>query len=75
MAIDTVIEHRLARESKVLSALAHGPQDLDALLLNVYADTEPARHSLARLTLLAHLHRLELQQRVVAIGREWTLTA
>ncbi len=54
-----LIDHRLAREAKVVAALdAVGPAPLAALLEVVYADVAPALHPVAARSLLAHLEKL-----------------
>jgi glyoxylase-like metal-dependent hydrolase (beta-lactamase superfamily II) len=66
--IDALIAHRLVRETKVCAALARAcATTLDELLLDVYADVDPALHELARHSLLAHLLKLEREGRA---GRE-----
>lgn len=70
--IDRVIAHRLAREAKVLAALAaHGPATLDELLAPVYADVPADRHALARMTLEAQLIKLEREGRAARDGGAW----
>jgi glyoxylase-like metal-dependent hydrolase (beta-lactamase superfamily II) len=70
--IDALIAHRLKREGKVLAALAScGRADLEQLLAVVYADTPLALHRLARLTLEAHLIKLEREGRAARDGELW----
>lgn len=58
-AIDALVQHRLAREARVLAALpAAAAATLDELLPVAYADVAPALHGWARRTLEAHLLRL-----------------
>jgi glyoxylase-like metal-dependent hydrolase (beta-lactamase superfamily II) len=58
--IDGVIAHRLRRESLILTALrAVGRSDAPSLVTTVYHDTPLALHGMARLTLEAHLIKLE----------------
>lgn len=60
------IRHRLSRERKVLDALGgslHG-RSIHEILLEAYADTPPALHGIARLSLRAHLEKLENEGRV-----------
>lgn len=55
------VAHRLARENKVLSAVTsfgEAGADLDALVAVAYADTPPAIHPIAKLSLEAHLVKL-----------------
>lgn len=53
------IRHRELRETKVLASLAHGPLPLDRLVPLAYDDVPPAVHPLARVSLLAHLRKLQ----------------
>lgn len=70
--IDALIAHRLKREAKVIDALAAcGSAVLDELLAVVYADTPVALHRLARLTLEAHLIKLEREGRACRDGERW----
>ena len=57
--LDELRKHRLAREAKVLRALAELTEaDLGSLTPVVYDDVPPDRHQWARLTLEAHLIKL-----------------
>jgi len=70
--IDRVIAHRLAREAKIVAALAaRGAATLDELLVPVYADVPADRHALARMTLEAHLIKLEREGRAARDGTLW----
>lgn len=64
--------HRLARENKVLAALTLlGPADLDRLTPAVYDDVAPERYPWAKLTLEAHLIKLEREAKVRAVAGQW----
>lgn len=66
--------HRLTREAKVLRALAGlGNATLDRLTPVVYEDVPAERHSWARLTLEAHLIKLERDGRVARQGALWRM--
>jgi glyoxylase-like metal-dependent hydrolase (beta-lactamase superfamily II) len=72
------IAHRLAREAKVLAALggaAAGGKGLDELVAVVYADTPPFLWPLARLSLEAHLVKLQREGRAESSGTSWALVA
>jgi len=58
--IDEYVQHRLAREEKVVKALAAAPAPatLDELVPVVYADVDEARFPIARRSLWAHLRKL-----------------
>jgi glyoxylase-like metal-dependent hydrolase (beta-lactamase superfamily II) len=69
------VAHRLAREAKIAAALAHaGPAGAtgEALVPVAYADTPPVVWPLARLSLEAHLLKLERDGRARRIGAAWT---
>lgn len=68
-AIDRLVAHRMARESKVLAALAAaGAAAVGDLLPGVYDDVDPALHGIAAHTLLAHLLKLERDGRAARRG-------
>lgn len=70
--IDRVIAHRLAREAKVVAALGtRHSATLDELLAQVYSDVPADRHFLARLSLEAHLIKLERDGRAARDGIVW----
>ena len=64
-----LIAHRLRREAKVVDALRpRGRATLDELLPEVYADTPPRLHPVARRSLLAHLLKLRDEGRAADEG-------
>lgn len=70
--IDGIIEHRLARERKVLAALAAMPGSVTNDLLPAVYDDVPARlHGWAGRSLLAHLLKLEQDGQAVAEDGRW----
>lgn len=62
--VEHYVQHRLAREAKVLAALGDGPQGFDDLLALVYVDTPKAIWPLAARSLEAHLVKLVRERRV-----------
>ncbi|MDA1117312.1 MAG: MBL fold metallo-hydrolase [Proteobacteria bacterium] len=69
-----LIRHRLARESKVLSALARlRAPTLEELVLAVYDDVQPRLHGVAMRSLAAHLGKLAAEGRVRAADEHYTL--
>jgi glyoxylase-like metal-dependent hydrolase (beta-lactamase superfamily II) len=66
--IDEYVTHRLAREEKVVAALAAaaGPATIDALVPAVYDDVDEARFPIARRSLWAHLRKLAIDGRATA---------
>jgi glyoxylase-like metal-dependent hydrolase (beta-lactamase superfamily II) len=68
------VKHRLAREAKVVAALAGlGPEgaSLRALVAVAYADTPVLMWPIARLSLEAHLLKLEREGRAQRGGEGW----
>jgi glyoxylase-like metal-dependent hydrolase (beta-lactamase superfamily II) len=61
--IELLRAHRLARENKVLSCIGDGAT-LDELTPRVYDDVPADRHEWAKLTLTAHLIKLEREGRI-----------
>lgn len=77
--VEKLVRHRLMREAKVASALGSAPQTLDGLVTTVYDDVDPVMHEWAKLSLLAHLIKLEdegrsLRSTVEGVDR-WMLLA
>jgi len=70
--IDGLIEHRLAREEKVIAALSEvNDNTLDELVRVVYADVDTTLHPVAERSLLAHLIKLESENHAVCNGDRW----
>jgi ribonuclease/clavin/mitogillin len=65
------LDHRLARERQVLSAIEAGLQNVDAITRRVYVDLAQALVPMARESVLAHLHKLEQDGLVKRAGDEW----
>ncbi|NWN81902.1 MAG: MBL fold metallo-hydrolase [Halomonas sp.] len=71
-AIDFLITHRLAREHKVRLALSrHGPASLETLTRLAYDDVPEAKQGLATRSALAHLLKLEAEERAVQSESGW----
>ena len=72
--IDWIIEHRLSRESMVIAAMTENP-DLTSheLVPHVYSDVDERLHGWAERSLLAHLIKLEKEQRAVVNESRWRL--
>lgn len=70
--IEHLIEHRLKRERKVTAAMARLQRTtIDELTPVVYDDVSPALHPVAQLSLLAHLLKLEQENRVRRENTYW----
>lgn len=68
------VKHRLGREAKVVSALAGAPAEgasVEALVPVVYADTPVMMWPIAKLSLEAHLIKLEREGRATRSGEGW----
>jgi len=74
--IDKLIAHRCKREQKIVTCLQQlGEVDLDILLLSVYDDVAPHLLPWAEKTLLAHLLKLEREERAERTQERWILRA
>ena len=62
--IDYYVTHRMEREQQVLGALDAGVTTVDAMVAAIYPDLNPALVPMARESVLAHLVKLEQEQRV-----------
>ena len=70
--VEWLVEHRLERERKVVDALRrHGEASVDELVLGVYDDVPVEIHPVAKLSLLAHLIKLEQEQRARRSEQRW----
>jgi glyoxylase-like metal-dependent hydrolase (beta-lactamase superfamily II) len=64
-----LVEHRLAREAKVVAGLAQlGACAENALVKVVYDDVDPALHPWAKMSMAAHLIKLAGEGRARALG-------
>jgi glyoxylase-like metal-dependent hydrolase (beta-lactamase superfamily II) len=69
-----LIQHRLAREKKVVRALGRlGPAALEELLPAVYDDVPSRIHGVAARSLTAHLDKLVAEGAVRSDGTRYTL--
>ena len=73
--IQSIIRHRLSRESKVLRSIENNKdQDIDELLLSVYDDVPDILHPIARMSLLAHLIKLEADGKILQTDNTYSLS-
>ena len=73
--IQRLVDHRMRRENKVVDVLAiERNGTLDSLTPLVYDDVDSSLHPIARYSLLAHLLKLEKDQRASQVNDEWTFT-
>lgn len=72
--IDWIIAHRLEREEKVLRALSStGGGTLEALLPVAYDDVNPGLFSMAKMSLWAHLLKLQKEGHALEKDSRWQL--
>ncbi len=62
--IKEYIDHRLMREKEVLQSLRHDDQTIPSMVAAIYTDTPAALHSVAQLSVEAHLLKLITEGRV-----------
>lgn len=65
------IEHRLEREQQILDAMQHGASTPDEITARVYRGLKPQLMPMAREGVVAHLVKLEREQRVRRDGDTW----
>jgi len=74
LEIEKLIAHRLKREAKVLAGLAElGECTVDELVLIVYDDVAEHLIPWAKRTMLAHLIKLQRDDRIVESADRWRL--
>lgn len=76
--VEWLVNHRLKREAKVVERLqSSGRTELDELVKLVYDDVDTSLHNMAKLSLSAHLIKLEQENRAVhhAQDEAWELSA
>lgn len=71
--IDHYIEHREQREAQVLAALSAGLTTVTAIVARLYPGLAEALGGFARESVLAHLLKLEDEQRAARDGDTWRL--
>ena len=71
--IQSIIRHRLSRESKVLRCIdKNNNSNLDELLPLVYDDVPEMLHPIARMSLLAHLIKLQDEEKIKSIENRYS---
>jgi len=76
--VEWLVNHRLQREAKVVERLQGlGAAGMDALVAAVYDDVDVSLHEMAKLSLLAHLIKLQTERAVThdANADTWSLRA
>jgi glyoxylase-like metal-dependent hydrolase (beta-lactamase superfamily II) len=69
--IDHYLEHRLARERSILSAVRAGVDTEEAIVEQVYVDTPAALHPVAVFSVRAHLEMLAERGDVIRVDDRW----
>jgi ribonuclease/clavin/mitogillin len=72
--LDHYVNHRLAREAKIVAALEGGPLPMAELVARAYDDTPPFLWPLAERSAEAHLRKLVVDARVTSDADTWRLT-
>ena len=73
--IDSIVRHRLTRESKVLRCVGkNNKSNLDELLLLVYDDVPEVLHPIAKYSLEAHLIKLIEDGKVICLENNYSLS-
>jgi glyoxylase-like metal-dependent hydrolase (beta-lactamase superfamily II) len=62
--VQALFDHRLAREAQVLAQLASGPRSAEELVAVLYADVRKELHKPAARSVVAHLLKLQADDRV-----------
>ena len=74
--IEHLIAHRQSRENKIWAALQQVKKgDLDDLVIVAYQDVDASIHPIAKLSLWAHLLKLEKESRARQTDGQWELVA
>lgn len=74
--IAALIAHRLRREQKIIDCMGQtGAASLDELVIPVYDDIPPHLIPWAKRTLLAHLYKLQGENKALSEGDRWRLVA
>ena len=69
--ISWYLAHRLERERQIVAAIAGGADSIGAVVETVYADVDSALHPLAARSVVAHLRKLESEDRARRTGDDW----
>jgi len=71
--IQHYVEHRAHREGQVLDALAANISTVEAITTKIYPSLQDALVAMARESVLAHLMKLQTENRVVNEGTHWSI--
>ncbi len=73
--VAALLQHRLDRESQIIGQLTTGPRTAAEIVSVLYADVKPELHEPAARSVLAHLHKLLLEDRAEIINEADPLSA
>ena len=59
------LQHRVEREEQIIALLGRGDATIKAMVATMYADVRKELHKAARRSVLAHMHKLVAEGRVV----------
>jgi glyoxylase-like metal-dependent hydrolase (beta-lactamase superfamily II) len=62
--LQELIDHRRERESQILTAVGQGRGHLEAMLADIYPELDRRLQGMARVQLLAHLHKLQSEGKI-----------
>ncbi len=71
--IQKYVEHRAQREGQVLDALASSHSTVESITSVIYPSLQDALVPMARESVLAHLQKLQTENRVVCDGTAWSI--
>tara|TARA_Y100001949_G_C15756384_1_gene230174 strand:- start:13 stop:552 length:540 start_codon:yes stop_codon:yes gene_type:complete len=68
------LDHRQSREDQILAAIRSGVDTVDRLVSHVYEFLDPQLIPAARESVLAHLEKLRVEDRIQTDANRWTST-
>jgi len=71
--IEEYLAHRFEREREIIHVLTNGARTIPQIVKSVYRDIPEVMHKLAEMSVLAHLEKLEGEDRVARHGNEFSL--
>src|SRR5262245_50807893 len=71
--IEEYLAHRFEREREIIHVLTNGARTIPQIVKSVYRDIQEVMHKLADMSVLAHLEKLEGEDRVARHGNEFSL--
>ncbi|WP_419729244.1 MBL fold metallo-hydrolase [Lichenicola sp.] len=72
--VQSLLDHRMAREASIAAVLTHTPAPLENVLARAYINLRPELRAAARANLLSHLGKLEAEGRAVNMPEGWRAT-